>query len=330
MVNVPMANDPAAPRVTIVIPVYNRAATIGAALLSIGAGGRDDLEVIVVDDGSTDGSAEAARAAIEDGGMAGVAQVIEQENAGPGAARNTGAAQARGDYLAFFDSDDRWFPWTLDLLLEALRAHPEGELFFLQSVDFHRGAAPDTPQRTPLETRRFARFLDAIEAVWSITYASCNVIMPRRTFVDLGGFTHDVHCSEDTDLFLRADPAGPCVLVMAPAMLAREVGQPDSLTGSVRRVVEGLDFMVAKERGGHYPGGAGSEPKRLLLLAGATISTVRLCFARGYPHIAYALLLRNADILYRGQRGRVWLRLLLTPVLSVLRPKYYQFRFRPS
>lgn len=324
------AEEPAAPLISIVIPVYNRQATIGAALLSLAAGRRQDVEIIVVDDGSSDASVEAAEAAIAEGELAGIARVLRQDNAGPGAARNAGANQARGRYLAFFDSDDRWFPWTLDVALQALAKHPEARLFFLQSVNFQREDGPGRPAQAELETQCFDRFLEAIEAVWSITYASCNVIIPRDLFDRLGGFTSDVRCSEDTDLFLRADPAGPCVLVTAPVMLGRELGQPDSLTGNVACVVEGLDYLVAKERAGHYPGGAGTDAGRLLLLAGATISTVRLCFAAGYPHVAYARLLRYADILYRGRRGRVWLRLLLTPILSILRPKNYHFRFRPS
>ncbi|MDF0596583.1 glycosyltransferase family 2 protein [Psychromarinibacter halotolerans] len=321
---------PAALRLSIIIPVYNRASTIDAALSSLCAGGRSDVEVIVVDDGSSDSSVQAVKAAIAAYGMSANTTLLQQDNAGPGAARNRGAKAARGRYLAFFDSDDRWFPWTLDTCLQVIADNPAASLFYLQSVDFTRDAGPKTPERTEVETQSFPRFLDAIEAVWQITYASCNVIIRRDVFDKHRGFTHEVRCAEDTDLFLRADPDGACVLITSPVMLGREVGAPGSLTGNVACVVGGLDHIVAKERAGLYPGGAGSDGKRQLLLAGATISTVRLCFATGYPGTAYMRLIRNAGILIRADRWRVGLRLLLTPILSIIRPKHYRFRLRQN
>jgi glycosyltransferase involved in cell wall biosynthesis len=107
-----------APRLSVVIPAYNRAVTIGRAIASVLAQDRDDLEVVVVDDGSDDDTA--ARAT--DFGPA--VRVLRQANAGPGAARNAGIAASRGELVAFLDSDDEWLPGKLAAQLAVLDADP--------------------------------------------------------------------------------------------------------------------------------------------------------------------------------------------------------------
>lgn len=95
-------------RVSVVIPLYNKAPYIGRALDSVAAQDFTDFELIVVDDGSTDGGAEIA----EGYGDARV-RLVRQPNAGPGAARNRGIEEARGAIIAFLDADDEWLPGYL-------------------------------------------------------------------------------------------------------------------------------------------------------------------------------------------------------------------------
>ena len=102
---------------SVIMPAYNRAAFIGAALHSVVAQTLGDWECIVVDDGSTDGTCAVVR---EMAAKEPRIRLIEQANAGPGAARNKGAAAATGKYLAFLDSDDLWMPWALETYREAL------------------------------------------------------------------------------------------------------------------------------------------------------------------------------------------------------------------
>src|SRR5262245_50985738 len=104
--------------VSVIIPLYNKATTVERTLASIDAQTIRDFEVIVVDDGSTDGSADLIAAWPEPR-----IRLIRQENAGPGAARNKGLAEANGRYVAFLDADDEWLPEFLEHSLHLLESY---------------------------------------------------------------------------------------------------------------------------------------------------------------------------------------------------------------
>jgi glycosyl transferase family 2 len=110
----------AVPRVSVVIPLYNKAGSVLAAVGSVLGQSFADFELIVVDDGGTDGGA-AAVAAVSDRRL----RLVAQENAGPGAARNRGLREAGGEYVAFLDADDEWDREFLELAVSRLDQHPE-------------------------------------------------------------------------------------------------------------------------------------------------------------------------------------------------------------
>jgi glycosyltransferase involved in cell wall biosynthesis len=107
-------------QISIVIPLYNKQGTINRAISSVIAQGIPKIEIIVVNDGSTDYSGEVVKAIIDDR-----ITLIEQSNAGPGRARNVGACKAKADLLVFLDGDDEWRPSFLMAGLAALERHPE-------------------------------------------------------------------------------------------------------------------------------------------------------------------------------------------------------------
>ena len=105
--------------VSVIVPTYNRARKCKRAVESVLAQTHQNVEVIVVDDGSTDNTQEL----IEN--MDSRVKYIRQENAGVSAARNSGLRVANGEYIGFLDSDDRWLPWKLEAELTVLHAFPE-------------------------------------------------------------------------------------------------------------------------------------------------------------------------------------------------------------
>lgn len=119
-----------APRFSIVVPTYNRSASVLDTLQSCFEQSLDDFEVIVVDDGSSDDTRQVL-AGISDARLV----VVHQENAGPAAARNHGMRVARGQYIAFLDSDDRWYPEFLDTANTAIEEHGDVMLYGQIIVD---------------------------------------------------------------------------------------------------------------------------------------------------------------------------------------------------
>src|SRR5882762_3330329 len=93
---------------SVIIPSYNRAILLRSAIESVLSQRNRDFEIIVVDDGSSDGTLDYLKS------LGAKITTVRQPNRGPGAARNLGARDATGTYLAFLDSDDLWFPWTLE------------------------------------------------------------------------------------------------------------------------------------------------------------------------------------------------------------------------
>src|SRR4051812_7319537 len=105
------------PLVSVVIPAFNAERFLGEALASVSAQTYAPVETIVVDDGSSDGTAEVARAHPE-------VALIEQENSGPAAARNRGFAASRGEFIAFHDSDDLMTPDKLAVQVSHMLENP--------------------------------------------------------------------------------------------------------------------------------------------------------------------------------------------------------------
>ena len=125
------------PEVSIVLPTFNRVDVIGRAVASVLRQSFEDWELLVVDDGSTDGT----RARLE--GLDPRLRYIEQANQGVYVARNTGLQAARGRFITFLDSDDEWLPHFLALTTAFLRAHPDRQWVTTEfTEDLGDGSAP--------------------------------------------------------------------------------------------------------------------------------------------------------------------------------------------
>lgn len=121
------------PTFSVVIPCFNRASRIEAAINSALDQSLPPHEIIVVDDGSTDESASVAES------LGPAVRVIRTENRGPSAARNLGIDEAQGDWIAFLDADDVWHPEKMTLQAQALAAFPEVKLVFCDTETWSQG-----------------------------------------------------------------------------------------------------------------------------------------------------------------------------------------------
>lgn len=204
------------PRFSVVVPLFNKAATVRRTLDSIAAQSFPDFEVLVIDDGSTDGSADLVRAHPDPR-----IRLIEQANAGPGAARNRGIGESRAEWIAFLDADDTWRPDYLTGHLELLAAFPAVSVAACGYHEFPAGRSTEALWRERGLRDGLVRVephTPPMEAVHLLAFLSpCTTIARREVLLRYGGF-YEQRCryGEDAWLWLQVMLNEPLALRLAP------------------------------------------------------------------------------------------------------------------
>lgn len=194
------------PKVSVIIPTYNRRARLERALDSVLHQTYHDFEVIVVDDGSTDGTGELDAIVENAGGKVRYCRL--EHNRGVARARNAGAAWATGRWLAFLDSDDLWHPNKLQEQLEWLDRHPHIHVAQTRVMWIRDGRRVNPP--AAYEPRGENLFEQSL-ARCMITPSA--VIIDKKLFDHLGGFNESFRACEDYDLWLRVTCGHPVGLI---------------------------------------------------------------------------------------------------------------------
>lgn len=179
--------------VTIIIPAHNAQAYLAGALHSALRQTYPQIEVLVIDDGSTDGTAAVAQS------FAPRVRYLRQENAGPSTARNTGLLHARGEYVTFLDADDELEPERVAALMGALSQASSRAAFAISAAWLWDGARRYgrlQPSTGPAGERDLDRFLDD-----NTPYVG--ILARRQTLLHAGGFRADLWLHEDCNLWLR-------------------------------------------------------------------------------------------------------------------------------
>lgn len=191
----PALHDGTTPRVSVIIPAYNAAATIYDTIASVLAQTFTDFEVIVVDDGSTDRTAELA---VSTGDPR--IRLIGTENGGVSRARNRGISEARGELIAFLDADDIWLPRKLSCQVRVLEAKPEVGLCVTRATRIDTTSRPIGEVRTVHDSDDFtATLLLESSSVGMISSA----LVRRSALNSVGGFQPGQRQCEDWDMWLR-------------------------------------------------------------------------------------------------------------------------------
>ena len=213
---------PSQPLVSVIVPAYNSARYIGECLESISAQKGDiPFEVIVVDDGSEDDTRDRVRS------FEGV-RLIRQANAGPSAARNRGVAEARGQYIAFLDSDDLWTEDKLTVQMEIFRTHPEVGMVCGDCRKFSvDGPDEETFFAKTGLTREFwggpVLVQDAYLKLLRVNYiATGSVIVRKDCLADSGDFDVERRYAEDLDLWFRVAYRFPVAYTPTICQLKRQ------------------------------------------------------------------------------------------------------------
>ena len=226
--------------VSVVVPAYNAAAYLHETLASVFAQTTPPAEVIVVDDGSTDDTAEIARAH-------GVT-VISRPNGGISSARNTGIRAARSEYVALLDADDVWLPEKLEVQLAALAAadlpafsFTDYQLFDSRGVHASRSGLRSHPafrktvRGARLGTNVLVSANDGRPVLPDMYFLPSSVLMRRTDVLALGGFDETLRGCEDAEFFLRLFRIVPAIAVMRPLLRYRR--HEAQATSSPRRTM---------------------------------------------------------------------------------------------
>jgi glycosyltransferase involved in cell wall biosynthesis len=227
----------AEPCVSIVMPAYNRERYIGSAIDSVLAQTFADWELIVVDDGSRDGTRQIAERYADN--HPGRIVVIAQANAGVVIARNAGIRAARGTYVAFLDSDDLWHPEKLARQVACFQQTPDASFIYTGYETI------DTEGRTDRVIRPDSRFRGHVpDLLWTEPneILGPTLMIRRDALFAVGLFDERLRAAENVDLRLKLARLGP--LEYVDAVLYRYRKHGDSLTADSAAMLEQMLKMI--------------------------------------------------------------------------------------
>lgn len=209
------------PSVSVIIPTYNRRDFLAEAVASVQSQTYRDWELIVVDDGSEDGT----RGMVES--LPGPLRFISQEHRGVSAARNRGLAEARGEWIAYLDSDDLWHPRKLEIQVRYVESHPEAVVTYTDEIWIRRGVRVNQRARH----RKYSGDIFAYCLSLCIVSPS-SALLRKDVLARAGGFDEDFPVCEDYDLWLRLSRDHPFHFERVP-LITKRGGHADQLSRSL-------------------------------------------------------------------------------------------------
>jgi glycosyltransferase involved in cell wall biosynthesis len=285
---------------SVIIPLFNKAKTIERAITSVYKQEKSPLEIIVIDDGSTDDSLAVAQELQKKFTEGPPLYVITQENRGPGAARNAGARVARGTRLAFLDSDDEWMPTFLGATEELFRRYPDAKV---PAVCVGYIESPSGRDLAPLWRKRgissglmqWSSETPLHSALAAIAYlSSWSTVITKEVFHSLGGFFDEERSlyGEDTFLWLQLLLNHPIVISLDPHVIYHREASELTAPSSGPRPIE--PFLMFPKRI------LNTTPRHMEALA------VRLLQARGLKTVILRMLfgeIKDAHAVWRNIGG---------------------------
>lgn len=304
-------DPPVLPMFTVVIPLFQKGPYVRRALESVCGQTCPAAEIVVVNDGSTDGGDAVARAFVPPAGGP-VVRVIDQPNRGVSSARNAGIAAASQPYVAFLDADDRWMPEFLTRMRDLIARFPGAMLYgsgFVTSRDGRElrryGVVPAEIEGTDPRGGRVDFFRGLAR---EFIVHSSSMVAPKAAVERVGGFPEGVTHGEDFLVWAKLALAGPVVLAPEPLAIY-DVGVPgqavDYWRGGYRKQFEILAYH--RFLAGELRQRAGSPPDSFTAYAAGQLETAALQRLYWGNFRALAELVRELglDTLPLGRRGRL-------------------------
>jgi glycosyltransferase involved in cell wall biosynthesis len=277
---------------SVVIPTHNRLDFLKQAISSVWAQTYRDYEMIVVDDGSTDGSMDYLLS------LGSRVTALRQANRGPGAARNLGAQRAVGRYLAFLDSDDAWYPWALATFHELIQQYHDPGLIGAATLQF-QGQLPDIGQ----EDLAAECLSDYFETANDPDYIGSGALVVKRAiFHRANGFDETMPVGEDLDFYFRVGTCRNFVRVRAPVTLGYR-RHPGNVSTAPAPLYSAAVELLRREANGGYPGGKARQMERWKLLSRTVRPVAVSCLKAGLAQEAWRLY--RQSFLMNARLGRL-------------------------
>jgi glycosyltransferase involved in cell wall biosynthesis len=299
------------PRVSVVLPAWNRAGSIRMAVESVLRQTFADFELLVVDDGSTDGTIEAL-AEIDDSRLRCLAN---PRNMGPSAARNTGIRAAKAEWVAFQDSDDEWLPQKLAKQMEALGPAPDPDVVACYTgmaiLGQHKQTSGARTALTYVPSPEMHRVDgDLQEPLLAGSFISTQMLMARRSaLLEINGFDETLPALVDWDCAIRLSRHGRFLFVDEPLVL--QTFSDNSITRNRRKWLQARLAILEK----HHP----LLSRRPRILAGHHVAIAGE--QRRSGDLAAARRSLMAALRLQPASPALWLRLSRICGLSLLRRK---------
>lgn len=247
-------------RFSIIITCYNQSLFIRDAVSSALAQDCTDKEIIVVDDGSTDGS----KKVLEGYGDAIQLKALET-NGGAPAARNWGASLASGDYLVFLDGDDLLLPWALNTYGRIIDL--KNPKLILGSMLWFKDAFPSVNigmNPSEISVVNYDAFLKKDRAC---RLSASALVIDRLSLNSVGGWTNGSFPADDHDLSIKLGYSGRYIQIVAPQTIAYRV-HANNAVHQIERVIDSLNKLIRREALGQYPGGRACRFERRAVIGG--------------------------------------------------------------
>lgn len=188
---------------SVVIPLYNKAPYVAKAIQSVLSQTFTDFELVIVDDGSQDGSAEIVEQLIENRGYC---HLLRQANAGVSVARNNGVTASRGDYLCFLDADDWWESTFLEEMWKLIAEFPDAGIYGTNYTIVNETKKKTRVAKIGVEEgfeKGYINYFQAYAKTMYMPLCSCTVCIPRTVFDEMRGFPQGIKLGEDFVLWVR-------------------------------------------------------------------------------------------------------------------------------
>jgi glycosyltransferase involved in cell wall biosynthesis len=284
-------------RFSIVITSYNQREFIKDAVGSALSLRNAEKEIIVVDDGSTDGSQEVLR---QYGDAIGL--VCLETHQGCGAARNSGAALASGEYLMFLDGDDTFLPWALEVYARIVQT--KKPKMILGSMWWFKGMLPALqPEDTPHEICS-VEYQDYLQKDRTYRTSASALVVDRQSFEHAQGWSRDQWPLNDGDMVLRLGDCGRTIQILAPPTTLYR----SHMTNTIKNVppyIPSLYKIIHNERAGKYPGGKRRSRERRAIIGGMVFFWAKRAAKVGLYGSAMKLLARGWPMVWAGATRRL-------------------------